>query len=168
MAKDGRSRGAKVQPGGLSSEPPSEQEPCAGGGPEPSPSAPRQASPCLFLHYTSSASTPSLGAQGCTETCRLGSGSGRDSRVFLVHVPSGPQTPWNPPRSSLRISPWRKTSGAPYWQLWVNKPIPGSQRLIPTRVLSTPGTTSSGREVVRSPIKTEVWLVIFTWTPAAA
>lgn len=34
--------------------------------------------------------------------------------------------------------------------------------------LSTPGTTSSGREVVRSPIKTEVWLVIFTWTPAAA
>lgn len=63
----------------------------------PSPSAPCQASPLLFLHYTSSASCPSLGAQGCTETWGLGSGGGPDSRLFLVLAPRGPYAPWNPP-----------------------------------------------------------------------
>lgn len=139
MGKDGRGRGAKVQPGDGSSEPPSEREPWAGGGPEPSPSALRQASPCLCLHYMSSASSPSLGAQSCTETWGLGFGRGRDSRVLLVPAHSGHKAPWNPV-FPVENHPWyKKTSGAPCWQLCVNNLIPGALR--PTLTRSWPKHT---------------------------
>lgn len=74
VGQGGCDRGAKAQPGGLSSEPPSERDPWAGGGPEPLPPAPHlPASSGSGLSsaappHTLSASFPGLRAQGCPET----------------------------------------------------------------------------------------------------
>lgn len=99
MEKSGPGRGAKAQPSGLSSEPPSERGPGLMEGQSPlplhkaSPSPPVQGFtlPPPPLHDNSL--IPSLGAQGWTGTWGLGFGGGQDLRVFLTFWQSSPKRP---------------------------------------------------------------------------
>lgn len=54
---------------------------------------------------------------------------GQDGRVPLVHARSSPKVLWSPLRSISRITNplGQKASGAPYWQLCINTPIPQSR-----------------------------------------
>lgn len=122
-----------------------------------------QASPGRLLHCTSAASSPSLGAQGCTETWGLDSGGGQDSRVLLVHTHSGPKAPWN---HLLDKDLWRPLLAALPQQFKRTVPVANPDPQGP----KTSGATFSGREVAQRPASTEVCLTIFTripnWSPS--
>ena len=85
--------------------------------------------PCLLLHYTSSASSLSRGAQGCTATSGAGLRRGdKIPRFSRFTRTAGPKLPGTLPVVHCgEYSLGQKTSGALYWQFCVNHPIAQSR-----------------------------------------
>lgn len=163
MKKDGRCRGAKAQPGGLSSETLSEPEPRAGGELEHSPSAARQATswprPRLAA---SSAAALELGA-----ALKLGGWTREGDKTpgfFWFTRTAGPKLPGI---ISWTKDLWRPLLAALPQQFKRTVPVANPD----PQGLKTSGATFSGREVAQRPASTEVCLTIFTripdWSPSS-
>lgn len=169
MKKDGRRRGAKAQPGGLSSETLSEPEPRAGGELEHSPSAARQATswPRPRLAASSSARRqPHPPALELRAALKLGGWTPEGDRTpgfFWFTRTAGPKLPGI---ISWTKDLWRPLLAALPQQFKRTVPVANPDPQGP----KTSGATFSGREVAQRPASTEVCLTIFTripnWSPS--